>query len=65
MYKFNIIKKHLTIKGLTEIVSNKFTMNFCELAKLKESYPYINPKDKLLIDCNNTYINPFWVTGFL
>lgn len=58
-------KKHLTLEGLTEVISNKFTMNFGESEKLKESFPNATPKKRFVIDCNNIYLNPFWVTGFI
>lgn len=58
-------KKHLTNKGLTEIVSNKFTINFGESEKLKESFPNATPKNRSLINCSITYLNPFLVTGLI
>lgn len=54
-----------TLKGLTKIVSNKFTINFGESKNLKESFPNATPKNRSLIDCSITSLNPFWVTGFI
>jgi hypothetical protein len=52
-------KKHLTLEGLTEIVSNKFTINFGESEKLKASFSKAKPKKRFLISCNNIPLNPF------
>ena len=58
-------KKHLTQKGLEQIVSYKTAMNFGKSSKLKLSFPNVILMKRPLVKINDIPLNPFWVTGFV
>lgn len=58
-------KKHLTQKGLEQIVSYKTAMNFGKSNKLKLSFPNVIIMKRPLVKINDIPLNPSWVTGFV
>jgi len=63
--KIILNKKHLTQKGLEEIMSYKNAMNFGQSKILKLSFPNITKIERPAVVIQDTELNPFWVTGFI
>lgn len=57
-------KKHLTIKGLHEIVSIRASMNRGLSDELVKAFPDITPVERPKLEVSET-IDPYWVTGFV
>jgi hypothetical protein len=51
--------KHLTQKGLEQIISIKAAMNFGESDKLKIAFPNVTPIERPLVIVNDKALDPF------
>lgn len=58
-------KAHLTVEGLNQIVNLKASMNLGLSPALKSEFSGYKKVERPVINCDNAYINPFWLSGFV
>lgn len=57
-------KNHLTLEGIREIVSIRAVMNLGLTDILRDSFPDVIPKERLVNEYKGIY-SPYWFTGFV
>ena len=58
-------KAHLTVEGLNQIVNLKASMNLGLSDKLKSEFSGYQKVERPVINYDNAYIDPFWLSGFV
>ena len=58
-------KAHLTVEGLNQIVNIKASMNLGLSDTLKSEFAGYTPVERPVINCDNVFLDPYWISGFV
>lgn len=58
-------KAHLTVEGLNQIVNIKASMNLGLSEMLKSEFAGYTPVERPVINSDNVYLDPDWISGFV